>query len=76
MDQAGHATVRVVLTCAEAHAILLLMQNGSFPKKPATVSATDKIRAALVRSEFDPAVDVEIGCTADEARFIARCREG
>ena len=67
-------SVPVRLTCAEGHAILVLIQSGSFLHRPASVSAADKLRLALVATGFDPDVDVHIDCTKEEARFLERCR--
>lgn len=69
-------SIRVSLSCAEAHSILVLTQNGSFPNRRVAKSASDKIRDALVRSSFDPDVFVEIECTADEAVFVEHARQG
>ena len=68
------ACVLVRLTCAEAQSILVLMASDSFVKRPAALSATDKLRAALVTTGFDEAMDVEIECTREEARFLGHGR--
>jgi hypothetical protein len=67
--------VRVRLSCLEASSILVLSQNGSFPMGGAGLSASDKVRRALVATGFDPDTDVELECTEEEARFLARGRE-
>lgn len=64
--------IPVRLTWAEAISVLVQVEKAGLSMGATGVSAAGKVRQALMMGGFDPGEELEIGCSEDEAAFLAK----